>query len=255
MVASIFVLMMATYKLHDIRISSIIQSNHFRLAGILLLLLVLFWPLIQLERYGYRSIHKAYVLEMVERFSPIGASGGTVETAWYKVLIDEALLWIPALIAVIVIPFLFRTLKSFIPCLLVLGFCIMMEVASGSLFARYILLIWPLLAAGLGALFSKIVPGKPSGLLLAFILSLPPGGPFKQAQALGLLESSQTQYRQITRKLPNGPETPRVVRYLRRLGREEVNDDLSRKPIVLCEQWAADTYAEASRRFVEEGAY
>lgn len=72
-----------------------------------------------------------------------------------------------------------------------------MEMASGSLYDRYILLIWPLLAASLGALFSKIVPGKPSALFLAFILSLPPGGPFKQAQALGLLESSQTQYRQI----------------------------------------------------------
>ena len=132
MVASIFVLMMATYKLHDIRISSIMQDNHFRLAAILSLLLVLFWPLLQLERYGYQSIHKAYVREMVERFSPIGASEGTADTAWYKVLIDEAFLWIPALVAVIVIPFIFRTLESFIPCLLVLGFCIMMEVASGA---------------------------------------------------------------------------------------------------------------------------
>ena len=69
MVASIFILMMATYKLLDIRISSIMQSNHFRLSAILLLLLVLFWPLLQLERYGYQSIHKAYVREMVERLA------------------------------------------------------------------------------------------------------------------------------------------------------------------------------------------
>ena len=73
----------------------------------------------------------------------------------------------------------------------------MMEMASGAVYDRYILLICPLLAASLAALFSKIVPGKPSALFVAFILSLPSGGPFKQAQALGLLESSQTQYRQI----------------------------------------------------------
>ena len=106
----------------------------------------------------------------------IGASGGTADTAWYKVLIEEAFLWIPALIAVIVIPFLFRTLELFIPWLLVLGFCIMMEMASGAVYDRYILLICPLLAASLGALFSKIVPGKPSALFVAFILSLPSVG-------------------------------------------------------------------------------
>src|SRR4029077_9200824 len=94
-------------------------------------------------------------------------------------------------------PFLFRTVESVIPVFFVAGFFALMGMASGVVYPRYTLLISPLLAASLAALLSKIVPPRPGALLVAGILSVASGGPFRSADELGLLESSQTQYMKI----------------------------------------------------------
>ena len=74
-------------------------------------------------------------------------------------------------------------------------------MATGFVHYRYTLLIIPLLAASLAALLTRILPGQMTALALALGLSLLLGGPFKRAEALGLLTDSQTQYRQLLESL------------------------------------------------------
>jgi hypothetical protein len=75
----------------------------------------------------------------------------------------------------------------------------MMVMATGFVHHRYTLIIMPILAASLAALLTRILPGMSP---LAFVLGYSfLGGPFKGAEALGLMSASQAQYRPLLERL------------------------------------------------------
>jgi hypothetical protein len=215
-VISVLLMIAATSTFHDIKIRYILSNTHFRIAALITLTAIVFWPAVQLERYGFQSIQRAYIQQMFQRFRPCyvsslhgpsrskvcarraehrGGNARSLEAPWYQWLIyDEALLWIPGLLSVLIIPFLFRGPESFIPPFIVLGFCLLMGMASGSVYPRYTILIFPLLAASMAAMLTGTLPRKSIAVVVAAIFCLISGGPFKSADDLGLLESTQTQY-------------------------------------------------------------
>jgi hypothetical protein len=77
----------------------------------------------------------------------------------------------------------------------------MMMLATGFVHHRYTLIIMPILGASLAALLTRILPGQMSALALVLGCSLLLGGPFKSAEALGLMSASQSQYRPLLERL------------------------------------------------------
>ena len=200
LVALILALVPLTAKYHDIELSAVVANRHFRRALLIAVLMIAFWPVLQTALYGQKVIEQQYLDEMLLRFSPIGSTAESRQ--WYKILVaDEALLWLPAMLSVLVIPFVFRSLEALVPVAILLAFLAMMVTASGYIHHRYTLLVLPVLAASLAALLTRILPGRATALAAAVGLSLLVGGPFKRAEALGLMFNGQQQYRPLMQNL------------------------------------------------------
>ena len=199
LVGGILLLIPLTKRYHAIKISSVLKSKHFRLALLIAVLMIAWWPALQTIIYGYKAIKQQYVSQMLERFNPIGPGQSN---DWYQIFIaDDGTIWLPAILSVIVIPFFFRNLEAFIPVTIVLSFFFLMGMASGYVSARYSLLILPFVAASLAALLGRILPPPTTALMLALGLCFLVGGPFKGAEALGLMSNGQEAYKPLLENL------------------------------------------------------
>lgn len=171
------------------------SDKHFRNACIMTAVLIACWPVVQIAQHGLQSAKVAVLDEMVDRFAPVSGKVGILQIEWADWLLgSEWSLWVPAMIAAALLPFLFRTFESSVPPALCAGFFLMMLLASGSVYSRYVMLILPLLAVSLACLLAWATPRAPLAVLVAIAIAFIAGRPFSDAQALMLLDSSQTRY-------------------------------------------------------------
>ncbi|MEC9342832.1 MAG: hypothetical protein VYD64_03190 [Pseudomonadota bacterium] len=195
MVAGMLVVVAATRRLHDIDLRTSLANRHFLIAAIVMAAGVLAWPLIQYLKYGASSLEQAYVSQMVDRFSPFADSGTDKHRSWYTVLLDsEALLRVPALLAIFAMPWVLRRRELVaLPALLVV-FAVMAAFASGYVSPRYSLVFLPMLMASLAVVTLEIVPNRLAALAVILVLSMTSLGPFKSANALGIADDDQARY-------------------------------------------------------------
>jgi hypothetical protein len=163
----------------------------FRGACLLALILVVWWPALQLVWYGSDVIKSAFVDEMAARFSPFGDA--KAQASWSNGLWREAVLWAPALILLMLGPWLLKSWQSLVILVLVACFLTVMATASGKVYGRYVLLILPLLAAHSAATAARLIPGAVS-LLVTGGLVLAAGPLLKNSEDLQLHDSTQTQH-------------------------------------------------------------
>lgn len=193
-VCGMLVLFHVVRKYHDVDLREILGNIHFRISALLASLLILWWPVLQTARYGIEVIYFAYIGEMLFRFSPVGGNAA-IQVQWLQWIIqDGAVLWIPAILSLFMLPYFLRKPESLVPLALFFCFAIMMTFASGRIYSRYLILILPVMAAGFAALLVRTIPGRVSAVVVACVLTLSAGNPFKNTDPLSLFESSQNKY-------------------------------------------------------------
>jgi branched-subunit amino acid transport protein len=181
-------------------------------------LLVLLWPALQIARYGIEVIYTAYIKEMVLKFIPESVVTVTQEQWWQWFIQDGAGLWIPAILSLFILPYCFRKPESFVPPFLFCCFAILMTLVIGSNNSRYVLLILPILAASLAALLARIIPVSISAVIIAGVLTLSAGDPFKSPDSLSLFKSSQNIFKPLLEKFAKSlreEEMPLLCRWSR----------------------------------------
>ena len=194
-VCGMLVLLHVTRKFHDVNLRDIFGNIHFKISVLITALLVLWWPVLQVARYGIEVIYFAYIDEMLLRFSPVGGGHPFSWLEWWQWIIRDGMgLWIPAILSLFMLPYFFRKPESFVPPFLFFCFVIMMTFATGRIYQRYLLLILPVLAAGFAALLARIVPGRVFAVVVACVLTLSAGNPFKGINSVSLFKSSQNKY-------------------------------------------------------------
>jgi 4-amino-4-deoxy-L-arabinose transferase-like glycosyltransferase len=184
----------ASKTYHQIDLRASLLNRHFWIATALMLVAVLFWPVLQWIIYGPQSFHEAYMNQMVERFSPFGEGGGR-RRSWLTVLLSgEVLLRVPAIIALLALPWLLRRMELVSLPLMLVGFAIVTLFASGYISPRYSLIFMPLLMATLAVVLIKTIPLKVFVVAIILALAVSKGGPVKSAKALGLFNTAQQKY-------------------------------------------------------------
>jgi len=187
----------ASKKYHQIDFRAAFLNRHFWIAAGLMLAAVLFWPALQWIRFGPESFQEAYVNQMVERFSPFSQLS-EARRSWHTVLLSsEALLRIPAILALLVLPWVLRRMDLLPLPFLLVAFAIATVFSSGYVSPRYSLIFLPLLMAALAVVLIKVLPGRALPLLVIAALALSTGGPARSAKALGLLRSNHEKYVQL----------------------------------------------------------
>lgn len=193
-VAGISLVLIAGRKRLGIDVRAAFQNRHFWIAAGLMLAALLFWPALQWIKFGPASLQEAYVSQMVERFSPFGPGDGCC-MQWHTVLFNgEYFLRIPAILAVLALPWILHRMDLFPLPLLLIVYVIATAFAAGYISPRYTLILMPLLMAALAAVTIKLLPGKILPVVAIAGLAMSAGGPIKSARALGLLGSNQEKY-------------------------------------------------------------
>lgn len=174
-----------------INFKNIFFNIHFKRSSAIALFLVTFWPIIQTAKYGKVFFRDAYMHQMYERFSPT-LDPSVFQIEWLGWLYQNNFyLWLPAILALAILPILYRRVEFFIPVLLVALFCLAMTLASGRVFERYLLQVFPLLAAVLGVAMAMAIPGRATVLGAAVLLAGVAGSPLQTVESLGLEKGSQ----------------------------------------------------------------
>lgn len=191
----ILLLVPLSKKWHDISLRAIWRSWHFRFSALLMAALVASWPLLQILRFGAGPVQRVYRREMLERFQPT-ADVSEIGLQWLESLLrDGAGLWIPALLSVVLLPFVNRKPEALIPFVLFAAFAIAMTLASGKTYDRYLLQILPILAAVLAVVLSRAVRNGFALTGAALAITLWAGAPFQTVESLKLDHSRQALYR------------------------------------------------------------
>jgi len=200
-VGGVILVMIATKRYHRLDLNVTFRNRHFWIAMGLTVVTVLFWPALQWIRFGPASFHEAYVSQMADRFSPFGTANTVRNRSWLTVLLGgEAQLRIPAILALLALPWVLRRTDLLALPLLFVAFAVMTIFATGYLSPRYSLIFLPLLAAALAAVLIRAATSIESGIGTALVvlviaaLALSRGGPIRNAKALGLLKNGQEKY-------------------------------------------------------------
>ena len=194
LVAGIVLFAFASRKYHQIDFRAAFLNRHFWIAAGLMLAAVLFWPVLQWIRFGPESFQEAYINQMVERFSPFSQLS-EVRRSWHTVLLSgETLLRIPAILALLALPWVLRRMDLLPLPLLLVAFVIATLFSSGYVSPRYSLIFLPLLMAALAVVLIKILPGRVLPVLIVAALAVSKGGPVRSAKALGLFGGNQEKY-------------------------------------------------------------
>lgn len=224
-VVAMVLFVIASKKYHQIDVRAAFLNRHFWIATGLTLAAVLFWPALQWIRFGSASLHEAYVNQMVDRFSPF-AEGGGRRRSWDTVLLSgEPLLRVPAIVALLALPWVLRRMDLLSLPLLFVAFAIATLFASGYISPRYSLIFMPMMAAALAVVIIRFLPGKVWPVIAILALAVTKGGPVKSANALRLFNTEQEKYAPLLQNIGNalrdnetlvvcrsGPEVPRIAR-------------------------------------------
>jgi len=192
-IALLFMLLIATSKFHLISTRNIIKNRHFKFSSILLISLTIFWPLIQILRYGKKYTKQAFVSQVYNRFVPT-TDVSDIHAQWWQWLInDDLFIWIPSIIAAFLLLF-YKKFEYMIPFFTFIVFSFAMTMASGEIHSRYILQLLPILAAGFAVILVQYIPNKAALLGGTLVLTLLAGHPFQTVASLELNNNTQTQY-------------------------------------------------------------
>lgn len=125
-------------------------GRHFVAAACLTFLIIFAWPLLQWIQFGFESIKEAYLVQMVQRFSPVSEDPDRSSAAWHHYILDrDAIFRLPAIAALFALPFLLKRRELLIFPLLLVLYALAAALAKGSIFPRYSLTFLPYLAASL----------------------------------------------------------------------------------------------------------
>ncbi|AGA31996.1 hypothetical protein TVNIR_0285 [Thioalkalivibrio nitratireducens DSM 14787] len=116
---------------------------------------------------------------------------------WQWILRDGAGLWLPAIAALFLLPFIVRRPEAFFLPLAAAGFALMLTLASGMTYDRCILLVLPILAASLAAILARLIPWRGLVVPVALLLAFWGGMPLQSVKSLRLTNPAQSQYRPL----------------------------------------------------------
>ena len=169
-------------------------NRHFWVAAVIGLVIVLFWPLLQMLRFGPESFDQAYASQMVNRFSPFAPESGSRTSFFTLIISGEPVMRIFAVLALFWLPWKLQR-PDLAPLPLILAvYAVVVAFASGYVSPRYSLLFLPMELAALAAVIFVLVPKPWMQLALIAFFSAVSLGPFKSGAQLHLLISNQTQY-------------------------------------------------------------
>lgn len=154
-------------------------SPAFRHAAWIALVLVLAWPLLQSARYGTEAISESHDRQMFARFVPDAEEGlrGLSDLTALLIVGEPWLRW-PALLAVLVLPFLVKRPAALMVAGAVVLYAVALMVAGGNVYARYTLTILPLLTAALAVALVRLPPAPWAGVVVGALLAGLSGGAF-----------------------------------------------------------------------------
>jgi 4-amino-4-deoxy-L-arabinose transferase-like glycosyltransferase len=152
-------------------------SPAFRRAAWIALLLVLAWPLLQSARYGLDALSESHDRQMIARFLPDAENGLRGLGDLRELLVaDEPWLRWPALLAVVLLPFLVRRPAAPMLAGVVFVYVAGVMIAGGNVYPRYTITILPLLMAALAVVLMHAPRAPWSGLAVGAILAGLSGG-------------------------------------------------------------------------------
>ena len=193
MVALFICILHLTKSLHGFSYGRLRESPHFIRALRLTICLCLAWPLLQLVQQGEEDAFKQFFGdEMFKRFAPTTASDNSrsLNDIWKLVISGEPFLRVPAIIALLWLPWRLGRLE-FLPLPgILLAFFLAMWLAGGVVFPRYSLSFVPLLAASLAVLSFSLFRAQWIGLVATLTIVALLGGPMRSSGELRLEQGS-----------------------------------------------------------------
>jgi 4-amino-4-deoxy-L-arabinose transferase-like glycosyltransferase len=183
------IVLAATARWSGLPVRSALANRHFATAMVLMALGMLAWPLLQWLKYGDAYVQEAFVEQVAQRFAP-SLSGREDSWSAYSIFINgEPVPRMIGLAAVLWLPFrLQRPELAFFPAL-VLGFWLVVALASGYISPRYSLLVLPLLTISTAVITLDLLPDLRWQAAAVAIICAIGLGPFKTAGMLGLTTS------------------------------------------------------------------
>ena len=179
----------ATARWSGLPVRGALASRHFAAAMVLMALGMLAWPLVQWLQYGDAYVQEAFIEQVAQRFAP-SLSGREDSWSAYSIFINgEPMPRIIGLAAALWLPFRLRRPELAIFPALVLGFWLVVALASGYISPRYSLLVVPLLTISTAAIILDLLPDRRWQAAAVAVICAIGLGPFKTAGMLGLTTS------------------------------------------------------------------
>ncbi len=176
--AMALVALVLTRKWQPLSPRDIWQSKTFRRTLLISLLLAFSWPIFQQLRFVLEgSLDGSTKRQMLDRFTP-SISGRGLEDLYGLIFGGEPWLRLAGFVGLCVLPLTQRRLVLFAAAGIALLFVVMMWAASGRVFARYTLLILPLLMVGAAGFVLSLGRLRWLGLGVLLALVVVAGGPF-----------------------------------------------------------------------------
>lgn len=173
-------------------------GRHGRGALVLALVLIAVWPVAQWLLHGAEALRIGVLQEGARRFLPGLQDDLSRQLRWPGwMAADGAVLWAGLLGLTALLPWLQRNRLTALPAALAGGFILILTLAGGETFDRYLLLILPILAAAAGAALAHLPRGAVLAPAFALGLSLTADGPWKDAAALGLDRPGMAPFRPL----------------------------------------------------------
>jgi 4-amino-4-deoxy-L-arabinose transferase-like glycosyltransferase len=159
-----------------------LRSYHLAGAAVAALLLIGFWPVLQLYLHGYEAIQVSLHREMLDRFVPSEEAGhrglGKVVSIVFR---DEPFLRLGAIVALFVLPGVLKDPRLWGFTVLTLGYIGLVFAAGGAIYPRYTLNFLPMFSAVLAVWIFQTAWSLRRKWIVAGVISLLMLGPFSFA--------------------------------------------------------------------------
>jgi 4-amino-4-deoxy-L-arabinose transferase-like glycosyltransferase len=183
------VVLAATARWSGLPVRTALANRHFAAAMVLMALGMLAWPLLQWLKYGDAYVQEAFIEQVAQRFAP-SLSGREDSWSAYSIFINgEPVPRMIGLAAALWLPFALRRPELAIFPALVLGFWVVVALASGYISPRYSLMVLPLLTISTAAIIIDLLPDRRWQAVSVAIICAIGLGPFKSAGMLGITTS------------------------------------------------------------------
>jgi 4-amino-4-deoxy-L-arabinose transferase-like glycosyltransferase len=143
------------------QLRSLLYDRSFRWGAGIFAFLFLYWPVIQVSRFGLGFLSTFFGKQMLSRFQP----DSEVAFRWIGWLTGDSpivgILYLASLLVALTVPHFRGRMALRSTALFVVLACVALTLASGRTFSRYLVPLIPLCAAVLSAVMVKLVP-KPA---------------------------------------------------------------------------------------------